>query len=47
MSVRSKRQADSSNQNTQPRNIKCYHCHKRGHLRKDCWKLKKDQAAQN
>ena len=27
-------------------NIECHYCHKKGHMKKDCWKLKKDNKQQ-
>lgn len=27
-------------------NMECHYCHKKGHLKKDCWKLKKDNKQQ-
>ena len=29
------------------RDLKCYYCDKPGHMKKDCWKLKKDSKEDN
>lgn len=44
--VRHQNGHDKGNEkNRNKKNVECYHCHKKGHMKKDCRKLKREEAA--
>ncbi|PON87243.1 Zinc finger, CCHC-type [Trema orientale] len=39
----SRSQSHSRSKSRSKKNVKCYHCGKKGHIKRECWQLKKNR----